>query len=1100
MHYLKKYFPLFILIALPLLIPEEVSAQTKSRIVGTVKDDQTGEALIGANILVVGTKLGAVTDIDGKYYIINVPVGTYQIQASMLGYGKKTVADLIVSADRVSEVNFALLPQTIGVGEVIVTAERNALHKEVSNTQLVATSDQIANSVGVREINAFLEKQPGVTRENGFLTIRGGSADQTGTMVNGLSYNNAANGNAETTIPMSAIEQVSLLSGGYNAEYGNFRSGLINVVTKSGTKDQYHATVSMSRNIAHQKRFGPAFSDPKGPLLAPYLDADVAFVGTAAGWAGDSVKLRQHQGFSFPGWTSLASQYNQGKAAKDQVTPMDLYLFAAWMHCAVPDYEGLAKLGYTVSDQQKKLFAEHMYNEEGSDSNIDFGFGGPIPFISSELGDATFYLSHNSRETFYIMPVTRRSDENSVTLATIKSTPISDLTISFNGLYRKQTGISPIRPAFGDFPDASRSGGFMPEDNISQYARVGDGVYSMYFYDMGFYPILYEKTWMGGTSINYVFDKTTFCELSLSYLNTRDDSPTGDTRDNTIITNFGPILVSEMPYGKLEYSGGGTGSGSNKLTLISGSDTMKYTHASYDAVLGIPRRFRGKEGDLYTKVNTNQYRAKFDLNSQLDNNNYFKAGFEYNLIDIDHNLWEKWNNNATNTYEFRYHRKPSQTGLYLQDQMSYESLIANIGVRFDYYYGGGGKWPSGSPFAIDAFGPLQVDSTLFPILESGRSLVWEYWEAYDKLHPGFLTPVKNFLTVSPRIGVSFPITEKSKFYFNYGHFRSNPPYYSMYLLRYRYTKEGLNDLPSPNMEPPKTVSYELGFAYNFFDSFIATISGYSKDVTGENGKVTYQTTLGTQSNLDYDSWKNNKYEDVQGLELNITKNDPSWITGWFNFNYMLKKSGLTGQKLFTDVPMNDEQTTLYAGNESRTLPLPRLSANVTFRSPSDFGTDLLGSYLLGNWSLSLFMEWMAGNYFTWNPLNNPHLSSNMQWPDYSMIDMRMSKTFSFYGLNTTFFVDVNNIFNIKVSLLSKQYAFNPLTDDFQRYMASLRLPMYNSPEYDALRASNPGSYVSGSDKIGDLRSPGKDYIDDPNFSYWIYGQPRDIWFGIRMDF
>ena len=60
---------------------------------------------------------------------------------------------------------------------------------------------------------------------NGFLEIRGGSADQTGTFINGLGYNNAAVGNAETIVPLSAIDQVSLLSGGFNAEYGNFRSG-----------------------------------------------------------------------------------------------------------------------------------------------------------------------------------------------------------------------------------------------------------------------------------------------------------------------------------------------------------------------------------------------------------------------------------------------------------------------------------------------------------------------------------------------------------------------------------------------------------------------------------------------------------------------------------------------------------------------------------------------------------------------------------------------------------------------------------------------------------------------------------------------------------
>ena len=108
-------------------------------------------------------------------------------------------------------------------------------------------------------------------------SIRGGSADQTGTFINGFSYNNAAVGNAETNIPLSAIDQVSLLSGGFNAEYGNFRSGLINVTTKTGDKYKYHGTVSVSGNIQHLKRFGQTLTDPYGPALRPYLDPSVAF-------------------------------------------------------------------------------------------------------------------------------------------------------------------------------------------------------------------------------------------------------------------------------------------------------------------------------------------------------------------------------------------------------------------------------------------------------------------------------------------------------------------------------------------------------------------------------------------------------------------------------------------------------------------------------------------------------------------------------------------------------------------------------------------------------------------------------------------------------
>ncbi|MBU1101863.1 MAG: TonB-dependent receptor [Bacteroidetes bacterium] len=1053
-----------------------LNAQTKSRIVGSVLDKETGEPLFGANVVVKGTYLGAATDIEGNFYIINVPVGTHEVQASIIGYQTQVMTGVLVSADRVTSLDFTLSQSAIQSEEVVVTAQRDALHKEVTNTQMVATDTQLKNSSGIREINAFLQKLPGVSQENGHLTIRGGSADQVGSMVNGLSYNNAAVGNSETTIPLSAIEQVSLMSGGYNAEYGNFRSGLINITTKSGTKEGYHGTINISRNNSHMKRFGPSFYDPNGPILSSYLDPDIAFVGTLEAYADDPYAQEQYPRFS--GWNLESERYNRGKAPEAQATPLDMYLAAAWMFMSEPDYEGLSAMGYEVSDEHKRLFAEHKQVEEGYDVNFDAGFGGPIPVIGEYLGDATFYLSNKSTETRYTHPVSTDSEKMYTTFLTLESHPSSKISLKVNGLLKRQMGASAIRPPSGDAPNSSDRGGFMPTDNARYFS---DDI--IYFYDAAYFPLIEQTTFMGGITLNHVLSNSTFYELTVSTLSIKNRSNIGDNRDTTKITNFGPFNVDEMPYGKWQFAPNHKVDG--------------FTWPSYDAVPGLSDyRFRGKEGDLYDNSKTNQYRIKFDITSQLDKHHYLKGGIEYNLIDIQHFFWEKWNNNAYNTYEFNYHRKPSQTGIYLQDQISYEGIVANLGIRADYYYSGGGLWPSGDPFAADVFRPISVDTSLYSYLESGRSYIWDQWVEYDKENPGFLEPIKNWLTFSPRIGVSFLVTEDSKFYFNYGHFRSNPPYYSMFLFKYRYDKNGLYEMSNPNLEPPKTISYELGMAINFFDHYIMQISGYYKDVSGQHGRIDYQNAPGT---VNYRSLTNNEYVDIQGLEINIAKNDNSWITGWANFNYMLKKSGLTGRQIVTDITINSDQEGLYQGNEDRFLPSPQLNANISLHSPSEWGPEILSIYPLGGWHLTFFAEWKSGDYFTWNPLSKLHLSNNLQYPDYYMVDMKLSKSFNIAGFNTTFFLDVSNLFNLEVSLLSKEYAFQ--TDvDYDKYMASLKLPMYNSPEYDQLRSANPGFYEGGNDKVGDLRSDEKPYINDPNLPFWLYGYPRDVWFGLRIDF
>lgn len=83
--------------------------------------------------------------------------------------------------------------------------------------------------------------------------------------------------------------------------------------------------------------------------------------------------------------------------------------------------------------------------------------------------------------------------------------------------------------------------------------------------------------------------------------------------------------------------------------------------------------------------------------------------------------------------------------------------------------------------------------------------------------------------------------------------------------------------------------------------------------------------------------------------------------------------------------------------------------------------------------------------------------------------------------------------------MSKGYPFGSTTDE-QLYLASLHLPMYSSPDFDKLRLQNPGYYIAGNDKVGDLRSGSKPYINDPNYSFFLYDQPRDIWVGMKLDF
>ena len=157
-------------------------------------------------------------------------------------------------------------------------------------------------------------------------------------------------------------------------------------------------------------------------------------------------------------------------------------------------------------------------------------------------------------------------------------------------------------------------------------------------------------------------------------------------------------------------------------------------------------------------------------------------------------------------------------------------------------------------------------------------------------------------------------------------------------------------MTNPNLEPPRTIQYELGIAYNFYQNYILQISGYSKDVTGEAGRI--DLSVPTEGSIT-EGQANNQFEDIEGLEINLTKNDNSWISGWINFNYMLKKTGNTGYNIIREGQVTYADADIYHGS-TRSLPQPTINANITFKTPETWGPEFLGNHLLGSWNISIF--------------------------------------------------------------------------------------------------------------------------------------------------
>ena len=148
-----------IITILVVLVLSSSLAQGANKIVGKVTDKDTGEPLPGVNVVISVTSLGAATDINGYYFILNVPPGTYTVSASMMGYKKLAIKDVRVEINRTTDVNFKMETTTIAGEEVTVVAEKDNLHIEVSSSQIVTTAETIAEAANVRSLEDFVSKQ-----------------------------------------------------------------------------------------------------------------------------------------------------------------------------------------------------------------------------------------------------------------------------------------------------------------------------------------------------------------------------------------------------------------------------------------------------------------------------------------------------------------------------------------------------------------------------------------------------------------------------------------------------------------------------------------------------------------------------------------------------------------------------------------------------------------------------------------------------------------------------------------------------------------------------------------------------------------------------
>ncbi len=204
------------------------------KISGKITDKTTGETLPFVTVVVEGTTQGAASDVDGIYNILNVRPGVYTLKASAIGYNTMTVQNVKVSVDLTTKIDFELMETTLQIQEVVVTAIKPLIQKDMTASTSIV-NDELISSLPVTEVNDILQLQAGITKgSGGDLHIRGGRSGQISYRIDGVPMTDSYNGSNVIDISTNSIQELQVISGAFNAEYGQAMSGVVNIVTKDG--------------------------------------------------------------------------------------------------------------------------------------------------------------------------------------------------------------------------------------------------------------------------------------------------------------------------------------------------------------------------------------------------------------------------------------------------------------------------------------------------------------------------------------------------------------------------------------------------------------------------------------------------------------------------------------------------------------------------------------------------------------------------------------------------------------------------------------------------------------------------------------------------
>lgn len=926
----RRIFYFLLLLA---LCPVLLTAGTKGRIKGKVVDLQTGEALIGANVIVMGTTTGAATDASGEFLLQNLEAGVYTVRASYLGYQTVTISNVRVNADLTAYIDFELPSEDIQVGTVEIVAQRPLIQKDNTNAVRITTGEDM-EKLPIRGFNNIFSLTPGVTTTNGEFHIRGGREDEVGYYIEGVSVRNPRGGGRAVSISQDALEEIQVQSGGYTAEFGGANSGIVRSTLRSGGSQFKASYEYITDNVAFQSREG-AFEGKKrlGTYYWGYHEQSLSLSGPLFTQA---VKYFFNVNSTFQLSPTHMDQpeinvgliWNEKTPAAQRDTVNFVYPNGAQRKAARQYYTLTGTLNFDFKPVIFRLSGSYAIDE--NDANAT----GPFNVNNDRPGEYTNNNgSFNLRMTHILSP--KMFYELSAGMV-ISSYMQQDKAMTDNYW------------AYGD-SIANAAAGYVWTRTPQDISRRVYGRFvaprALNVYDWGF-----NRT----GAPNFGYQKSSTSSLSFNG------------------------ALNWLP---------------NKYHSIKiGGEYITWTYRNFIPAYSAQMLYNG----LQNPQGKTEEQIKIDI---LRNNGSTIYGYDYFGNELDEGDI------------FHAPKKPVFAAAYIQDKIEFEDIILNVGLRYDY-------------FDVDNLEMVDPTRPDLSIVKADNSFIESGWKK-----------VPAFSAVSPRIGISFPVTDKTVFHAQYGKFVQQPDLNQSY-VGYDYyayqltTGYFFSNWRGLGLRPTRTTNYELGFSQQIADFLSFDITAYYKDVK-DLVQMVSQTVDIVSGYQNYFIQDNVDFATTKGIEVSVTmrRYNRLAVNGNFSFqdargtgSYPNSNRGIVGAPVIAGQPFTPKNISPLEFDRPFTGNL-----NIDYR----FG-DNDGPAILSNFGVNLLLTYASGRPFTRGIGNPSSVGISQQgsgdarfrtpaeplgassMPASFNVDLRVDKSFTIYDrLKANIYISVLNLLNSK---------------------------------------------------------------------------------------